>query len=105
MQKEYDISKMKSHPNPYAKRLKKLVTLRMEEDIVEYFKNMSEETGIPGANVKRKAVPLFQPRSGYERSGTAFRFTLASRLMLVAYLDKSFRVFSALLKVGLQPTG
>ena len=47
MQKEYDLSKMKSRPNPYAKRLKKQVTLRMEEDIVEYFKNMSEETGIP----------------------------------------------------------
>jgi len=42
MQKEYDLSKMKSRPNPYAKRLKKQVTLRMEEDIVEYFKNMSE---------------------------------------------------------------
>ncbi len=47
MQKEYDLSKMKSRPNPYAKRLKKQVTLRMEEDIVEYFKDMSEETGIP----------------------------------------------------------
>jgi len=47
MQKEYDLTKMKSHPNPYAKKLKKQVTLRMGEDIVEYFKAMSEETGIP----------------------------------------------------------
>jgi len=35
-------------------------------------------------NVKRKAVPLFQPRSGYGRSGTASLLTLVSRLMLVA---------------------
>ncbi len=47
MQNEYDLSKMKSRPNPYAKRLKKQVTLCMEEDIVEYFKNMSKEAGIP----------------------------------------------------------
>jgi len=47
MQKEYDLTKMKSRPNPYAKKLKKQVTLRMGEDIVEYFKAMSEETGIP----------------------------------------------------------
>ena len=47
MQEEYDLSKMKSRPNPYAKKLKKQVTLRMGEDIVDYFKQMSEETGIP----------------------------------------------------------
>ncbi len=47
MEKEYDLSKMKSRPNPYAKRLKKQVTLRMGSDVIEYFKKMSEETGIP----------------------------------------------------------
>ena len=47
MQKKCDLSKMKSRPNPYAKRLKKQVTLRMGEDVVDYFKNMAEETGIP----------------------------------------------------------
>jgi uncharacterized protein (DUF4415 family) len=47
MKKEYDLSKMKSRPNPYAKRLKKQVTLRMSPDVVEYFKNMAEETHIP----------------------------------------------------------
>ncbi len=47
MQEEYDLSKMKSRPNPYAKKLKKQVTLRMGEDVIEYFKQMSEETGIP----------------------------------------------------------
>ena len=47
MKGEYDLSKMKSRPNPYAKRLKKHVTLRMSPDVVEYFKKMSEETNIP----------------------------------------------------------
>ncbi len=47
MQDQYDLSKMKSRPNPYAKRLKKQVTLRMSEDVIAYFKNMSEETGMP----------------------------------------------------------
>jgi len=47
MEKEYDLSKMKSRRNPYAKQLKKQVTLRMHPDIIEYFKAMAEETGIP----------------------------------------------------------
>ncbi len=47
MKDEYDLSKMKSRPNPYAKRLKKQVTLRMSEDVIDYFKEMTEETGIP----------------------------------------------------------
>ena len=46
MKDEYDLSKMKSRPNPYAKRLKKQVTLRMSPDVVEYFKKMAEETSI-----------------------------------------------------------
>ncbi len=47
MKKEYDLSKMKSRQNPYAKRLKKQVTLRMHPNIIEYFKAMAEESGIP----------------------------------------------------------
>ena len=47
MQDQYDLSKMKSRPNPYAKRLRKQVTLRMSLDVVEYFKQMAEDTGIP----------------------------------------------------------
>ena len=47
MRKEYDFSKMKGRKNPYAKRLKKQVTMRMGVDIIDYFKRMSEDTGIP----------------------------------------------------------
>lgn len=45
MKKHYDFSKAK--PNPYAAKLKKQVTIRLGKDVIEYFKNMSEETGIP----------------------------------------------------------
>ena len=47
MKSEYDFSKMKSRKNPYASKLKKQVTIRMGEDVIEYFKNMAEETSIP----------------------------------------------------------
>jgi len=47
MKAEYDFSKMKSRKNPYASKLKKQVTIRMGEDVIEYFKNMAEETSIP----------------------------------------------------------
>lgn len=47
MKSEYDFSKMKSRKNPYASKLKKSVTIRLGEDVIEYFKQMSEESGIP----------------------------------------------------------
>ena len=51
MKKEYDLSKMKKRKNPFAKQLKKQVTIRMGVDIIDYFKEMSEETGIPYQNL------------------------------------------------------
>jgi uncharacterized protein (DUF4415 family) len=51
MRTEYDFSKMKGRKNPYAKRLKKQITIRMGIDIIEYFKLMSEDTGIPYQNL------------------------------------------------------
>jgi uncharacterized protein (DUF4415 family) len=47
MEAEYDLSKMKSRRNPYARQLKKQVTLRLRPDVIEYFKGMADETGIP----------------------------------------------------------
>ena len=47
MKAEYDFSKMKSRKNPSASKLKKSVTIRLGQDVVEYFKQMAEETGIP----------------------------------------------------------
>ena len=47
MRKEYELTKMKSRKNPYAAKLKRQVTIRMGDDVIQYFKGMSEETGIP----------------------------------------------------------
>ena len=46
MKKEYDLSKMKSRPNPYAKRLKRQITLRLDPEVIEYFRELSLEKGI-----------------------------------------------------------
>jgi uncharacterized protein (DUF4415 family) len=46
MKKEYDFSKMKSRKNPYISKLKRQVTIRMSDDVINYFKAMSEDTGI-----------------------------------------------------------
>ena len=45
MRKKYDFSK--GRKNPYAKRLKKQITIRLDEQTLEYFKELSEETEIP----------------------------------------------------------
>ncbi len=45
MRDNYDFSK--SIKNPYAKRMKKQITIRLDEDTIEYFKDLAEEKGIP----------------------------------------------------------
>ena len=47
MKAEYDLSRMKSRSNPYASKLKKPVTMRLSEDVVDYFKGMGNEAGVP----------------------------------------------------------
>ena len=43
MKAEYDLSKMKSRRNPYASKLKKSVTMRLSEDVIQSFKSMAAE--------------------------------------------------------------
>ena len=45
MRKHYDFSKAKK--NPYAKRLKQSVTIRLDPSTVAYFRELAEETGLP----------------------------------------------------------
>ena len=47
MKAEYDLSKMKARKNPYAAKLKKPVSMRLSEDVVDYFKGMANEAGVP----------------------------------------------------------
>ena len=51
MKKEYDFSMMKARKNPYAKKLKKQITIRLGVDVLEYFKDLSKETGISYQNL------------------------------------------------------
>jgi predicted DNA binding CopG/RHH family protein len=45
MRKHYDFSKGKR--NPYAKLLKRQITIRLDKPTIEYFKELAGETGIP----------------------------------------------------------
>ena len=45
MREEYDFSQ--GEKNHYAKKLKKQMTIRIDEDVIDYFKALSDEMGIP----------------------------------------------------------
>jgi uncharacterized protein (DUF4415 family) len=45
MRKNYDFSG--ALKNPYARRLKKQVTIRLDQDTIEYFKGLAEDSQIP----------------------------------------------------------
>jgi predicted DNA binding CopG/RHH family protein len=45
MRAEYDFNVAK--PNPYAKKLKKQITIRIDEAVIGYFKQQATEVGIP----------------------------------------------------------
>ena len=47
MRAEYDLTKLKGHRNPYAKALKRQVTIRLGTDIINYFKSMADKMGVP----------------------------------------------------------
>ena len=47
MREEYDIKNLNPRKNPYTKLVKKQVTINLDENIIIYFKEKSESTGIP----------------------------------------------------------
>ena len=49
MRKEYDFTK--AIRNPYIKKLKKQISIRLDIETIEYFKRLSGETGIPYQNL------------------------------------------------------
>ena len=49
MRNEYDFSKAK--PNPYIKKLRKQISIRIDIDTIEYFKQKAQETGISYQNL------------------------------------------------------
>jgi predicted DNA binding CopG/RHH family protein len=49
MRNEYDFSR--SRKNPYAKRLKRQITIRVDSGAIHYFKQMAAELGMPYQNL------------------------------------------------------
>ena len=45
MKKQYDFSKSK--PNPYVRKSKRQITIRLDESTIDYFKKLSESMDIP----------------------------------------------------------
>jgi predicted DNA binding CopG/RHH family protein len=53
MDKNFDVSKPSR--NPYVKKLKKQITIRLEKETLEYFKTMASDIDIP----YQKLINLF----------------------------------------------
>ena len=49
MREHYDFSH--GIKNPYADRLKKQITIRLDDEVINYFKQMAEKSGIPYQNL------------------------------------------------------
>lgn len=49
MRKKYDFSK--SAKNPYAKALKKQITIRIEAETIDYFKSLAKDSGVSYQNL------------------------------------------------------
>lgn len=47
MLEEYDIKELNPRQNPYAKKLKKQITINIDNDSIDYFKSLSDDSGIP----------------------------------------------------------
>ena len=47
MRSEYDIKNLNPRKNPYAEKLKKQITINLNIEIVDYFKEQSNISGIP----------------------------------------------------------
>ena len=47
MREEYDIESLNPRRSPYSKRLKKQITININEQAIAYFKEQAEEVGIP----------------------------------------------------------
>lgn len=47
MLEEYDVDKLNPRPNPYAKELKKQVTIKISPSVIEYFKAQAAKLNMP----------------------------------------------------------
>ncbi len=69
MREEYDFSN--SIKNPYAKKVKKQISIKIEEDTINYFKGLATKVGIPYQNLMNSyltdcAIKKLEPQLKWE---------------------------------------
>ncbi len=47
MRDEYEIRKLDPRRNPYAKETKKQISIKIDQNVIDYFKELSSNNGIP----------------------------------------------------------
>lgn len=47
LREEYDIKNLNPRKNPYASKLKKQITINIDSSTIDFFKDLSSDTGIP----------------------------------------------------------
>lgn len=47
MLEEYDIDELNPRANPYAKELKKQITIKISPSVLDYFKTQADKVGLP----------------------------------------------------------
>lgn len=73
MRKEYDFSQ--SRKNPYAKQLKRQITIRLDAASVDYFKEMAADLGMPYQNL----INLFLRDCATRKKRPAIEWSAPSR--------------------------
>ena len=68
MREHYDFSH--GIKNPYADRLKKQITIRLDDEVINYFKQMAEESGIPYQNL----INFYLRNCGEEKNSLKYNF-------------------------------
>ena len=66
MRDEYDFSNAKR--NPYAKKLKKQITINIDENTIDYFKVQAENSGIPYQTL----INLFYQIVSHKKENSSF---------------------------------
>ncbi len=51
MRNHYDFGKMKGEKNPYIRKMKQPITIRLDKATVAYFKVLAKELGMPYQNL------------------------------------------------------
>jgi uncharacterized protein (DUF4415 family) len=74
MRKEYDLTRLAWKRNPYVRRLKRVVTIRLDEDLIVYFKRLGKDTGIP----YQRLINLYLRECAYSKRRPAIRWVGAS---------------------------